>query len=282
MTSLEHQSREQPSLLTDGRDILSSSTGDRLNKPDNTTSAHQNNAQQIPDEISSDLIRLRSKKAQITFNKQSSSIVDASFNENVKNRQQQQQPQSIAVGKFFSICLVGSLEYGHFDSVNDVYVKYSIVAGPDWIVSSGTDVGITQIARYRLNDKDARLFIWNQPIIVSYRSYNHHGWPQIVVSVYNFDLFGNDQILGYGCSHLPVSNQTRSNQKQVIKIYSPQSSSYLRQILSWLTGKKPELVDSNLFARGDCRSVLQMVTVGTIELSFSLTTKDVANNGFRS
>lgn len=186
-----------------------------------------------------------------------------------------------SVGRFFSICLMGSIETGQFKSVNDVYVKYSIVAGPDWIMSSGTDVGITQIARYRMLEDGERQFVWNQPISLSYRSYNFYGWPQIVVSVYHFDTFGNDQILGYGCVNLPISNQT-CNQKQIIKIYSPQSSSFAKRILSWITGRKPELTNPNLFARADCRSVLQMVTVGSLEISFNLTSKDVINNGYRS
>lgn len=186
----------------------------------------------------------------------------------------------MSTGKFFSINLVGSLESGEFQSVNDVYVKYSIIAGPDWIISSGKDVGITQIARSRWNEQSsAQQFVWNQPISISYRSYNCFGWPQIVVSVYHFDLFGNDQILGYGCTHLPVLSADDFH-RQTVKIYSPQSTSFVRQIVSWLTGRRPELVDANLYANGECRSALQMTEVGKIELIFDLISKDVINNGY--
>lgn len=190
--------------------------------------------------------------------------------------------QMSTIGRFLAIHLFGSIETGYFDSVNDVYIKYSIVSGPDWILSSGTDVGVTQIARYKVDENNAQKFVWNQPIGVSFRSYNFYGWPQIVLSVYYFDKFGNDQILGYGCVYLPVSSQTSSNFRQIVEIYAPQSTSFIRQVLSWITGRKPELIDSNLFARGDCRSVLQMLSVGQVELSFNLTSKDVANNGYRS
>lgn len=187
----------------------------------------------------------------------------------------------MSTGKFFSINLVGSLENGKFESVNDVYVKYSIVAGPDWILSSGKDVGITQIARSRWDEQSGtQQFVWNQPISMSYRSYNCFGWPQIVLSVYNFDLFGNDQILGYGCSHLPISS-SEDFQRQEVRIYSPRSTSLVRQIVSWLTGRKPELVDSNLYADGECRSPLHMTEVGKIEFVFNLISKDVLNNGYR-
>ena len=187
--------------------------------------------------------------------------------------------------QFLSIHLFGSLESGEFSSANDVYIKYSIVTGPDWILSCGSDVGITQISRFkgvRTHQHAGREFIWNQPISVSYRSYNYYGWPQIVLSAYYFDIFGKNQILGYGSTHLPVSSQPGANIRQRVDIYAPESSSISNRILSWLTGRRPELVDSNLFARPDCRKLLQVILVGHVNLVFNLTTKDVFRNGYRS
>ena len=196
------------------------------------------------------------------------------------------------IGRFIAIHLFGAIETGLFQSVNDVYIKYSIVSGPDWILAAGSDVGITQISRFNSNNNQYsqrrvlsnkwREFVWNHPISLSYKSYNYYGWPQIVLSVYDFDTFGNDRILGYGATHLPVSGQLPSDFKQEVEIYAPQSSSLAKQILSWLTGKQPELVDSALFARADCRRVLQVLRVGHVELKFNLTTKDVLDNGYRS
>lgn len=188
----------------------------------------------------------------------------------------------IASSRFMSIHFSGSIDIGYFASINDVYMKYSIVTGPDWLLASGSDVGITQISRYAKDENSSNRFVWNQPVAASYRSYNYFGWPQIVLSVYYFDTFGNDQILGYGCIHLPVSGQVSVRTKQTVNIYAPQSSSMLRQILSWIVGKQPELVDSNLFAHADCRSLLQMDVVGQIELTFSLTSKDIQDNGYRT
>lgn len=192
----------------------------------------------------------------------------------------------VTIGRFLSIHLIGSIESGYFKSFDDIYIKYSLVAGPDWIISSGTDVGVTQISRYNRSSSQTqngwRKFVWNQPVSISYRSYNYYGWPQIVLSVYYFDTFGNDQILGYGSTHLPITNQWPTDFKQEVEIYTPQSSSISKQLLSWLTGKKPELVDSNLFARPDCRRVLQVVRAGQVNLKFNLTTKDVTSNGYRS
>lgn len=185
-----------------------------------------------------------------------------------------------SAGQFMSILINGSLESGDFSSVNDIYIKYSIVSGPDWILSSGNDFGITQIARRKQDEEGLGKFVWNHPISLSYRTYNFYGWPQIVLSVYCFDTFGNNQIVGYGVAHLPVTNGFRSNGHQIVDIYCPQSSSYVKQFFSWITGKKPELVNSESFARGDCRNVLQVLHIGRVELKFNIITKDVINNGF--
>lgn len=188
----------------------------------------------------------------------------------------------VGLSRFFSINLVGSLESGSFGTVNDVFVKYSIVAGPDWLLSSGTDVGITQMSRYRLDENGARKFVWNQPITLSYRSYNYFGWPQLVLSVFYFDILGNQQILGYGSTHMPVACQIPCGLRQVVKIYAPQSSTLFRQVIGWITGRRPELVDSNSFARGDCRNVLQASEVGQVDIIINLTTKDSTSNGYVS
>lgn len=181
-------------------------------------------------------------------------------------------------GEFISVHISGSIEGGYFKENNDIYLKYSILTGPDWILSSGTDIGVTQIARCRQDKTGARLFVWNQPIGISYRTYNFYGWPQIVLSVYCFDTFGNDQIVGYGAIHLPISNKSLSKRK--VNIYSPQSSSYLGQLMSWVTGRRPELINSESFARGDLRNALQVKLVGYVEIDTSLITKDVSNNGY--
>lgn len=190
--------------------------------------------------------------------------------------------QQVKSSRSLCIHLFGSIDVGHFDSCNDVYLKYSIVFGPDWILSSGSDVGVSQISRYRQVQANRREFVWNQPVSASFRSYNCFGWPQIILCAYYFDTFGNDQILGYGCAYLPVSSFSPSNTKQIVTIYAPQSTSTLRRFISWILGRKPELIASNLFARGDCRSLLHMDAIGEVELSFNMISSNLANNGYKS
>lgn len=188
--------------------------------------------------------------------------------------------------KSFYINFHGSIEKGYFSKVNDVYIRYSILSGTDWIVSSGFDLGVSQLSRSRFDEKrGCSEFVWNQPISISYKSYNFFGWPQLIICVQYFDLLGNDQILGYGCVHLPISERiaddSGKNYRQIVTIHQLQSSSYWKQLSSWITGKKPELINSKLFGRSDCRTVLHMQPVGTIYLSISSISKDVYKNGYR-
>lgn len=182
-----------------------------------------------------------------------------------------------------SVCITGSLEFGQFDGYNDVYAKISILAGPDWTMTSGNDFRVTQISRYTVDVYGRKRFVWNQPISISYKTNDIYGWPQLVISIYYFDSFGNDQLLGYGSIHLAqqVSGWHIQPIKQIARIYAPQSSTFVKQILSWITGKKPELVDSSTFARGDCRRALQVTLVGYVEFTLNLTTKDFATNGYQ-
>lgn len=216
-------------------------------------------------------------------------VVRQSDQNDQKEPRAQSKPIAAAslTGQFLSVFFFGSIEHGYFvdKAINDVYFKYNIVYGPDWMLAAGLDCGISQISRRRLfipEDSDRTgEFVWNLPVDCSFRSYNPNGWPQLVLSVYYFDTFGQDVILGYGCLHLPVTNRLPSMYKRKMIIYAPESSSLTRKLFSWLTGRKPELINSKLFANGDCRQALHMKSVGHIDIVMNATFKDMLTYGFR-
>ena len=112
----------------------------------------------------------------------------------------------------------------------------------------GVQEGLSQMS-VQSSDED-RHFVWNFPIQSCWQSSNPHGWPRLVISVYGPDMFGNDVIHGYGSACLPIvaGSSTRS-----IAIYRLQSSSLLQECASWLTGRRPELIDPASVARNDGR-----------------------------
>ncbi|XP_049557966.1 B9 domain-containing protein 1 isoform X4 [Orcinus orca] len=90
-----------------------------------------------------------------------------------------------------------------FPEYDDLYCKYCFVYGQDWAPTAGLEEGISQITS---KSQDARrALVWNFPIDVTFKSTNPYGWPQIVLSVYGPDMFGNDVVRGYGAVHVPFS-----------------------------------------------------------------------------
>ncbi|XP_049815551.1 B9 domain-containing protein 1 isoform X2 [Schistocerca nitens] len=103
----------------------------------------------------------------------------------------------------FLVSVNGQIESATIPDVDDLYCKHCFTFGPDWVVTSGTEEGISQLSK-RSND-ERQTCIWNFPLEITFKSTNPFGWPQLVISVYGLDLFGNDIVRGYGLCHLPIA-----------------------------------------------------------------------------
>ncbi|XP_045572147.1 B9 domain-containing protein 1-like, partial [Salmo salar] len=103
----------------------------------------------------------------------------------------------------FLLMINGQIEGANFPEYDDLYCKYCFVYGHDWAPTSGLEEGISQITS-KSRDSPQRM-IWNFPLEITFKSTNPLGWPQIVVSVYGPDTFGNDVVRGYGATHIPFT-----------------------------------------------------------------------------
>nr|CAD7392222.1 unnamed protein product [Timema cristinae] len=112
--------------------------------------------------------------------------------------------------------------------------------------SHGLEEGISQISK--CSGDERQIFIWNFPLEVTFKSTNPHGWPQMIISVYGLDVFGNDVVRGYGLCHLPISPGQ-------LPMFVPESSSLVQKLSCWLTGRRPEYVDPRILAQGEGREV---------------------------
>ncbi|XP_045680594.1 B9 domain-containing protein 1 isoform X4 [Phyllostomus hastatus] len=127
----------------------------------------------------------------------------------------------------FLLMVNGQVESAQFPEHDDLYCKYCFVYGHDWAPTAGLEEGISQITS---KSHDVRhSLVWNFPIDVTFKSTNPFGWPQIVLSVYGPDVFGNDVVRGYGAVHVP---------------FSPGS---------WFMGRRPEYTDPKVVAQGEGR-----------------------------
>ena len=103
--------------------------------------------------------------------------------------------------------------------------------------------------------------------------------PQLVVSCYGQDIFGNDVIRGYGVTHLPMAP---GRHKVRIPLFVPESTSKLQQFLAWLRGRRPEYVDPRVIAHGDGREVTRVRSQGHMNLTFNIVTKDMKKVGYKA
>nr|XP_055241933.1 B9 domain-containing protein 1 isoform X2 [Gorilla gorilla gorilla] len=169
----------------------------------------------------------------------------------------------------FLLMVNGQVESAQFPEYDDLYCKYCFVYGQDWAPTAGLEEGISQITSKSQDVRQA--LVWNFPIDVTFKSTNPYGCcaagllevqsasglvatpvkgPQIVLSVYGPDMFGNDVVRGYGAVHVPFSP---GRHKRTIPMFVPESTSKLQKFTSWFMGRRPEYTDPKVVAQGEGR-----------------------------
>ncbi|XP_006901270.1 PREDICTED: B9 domain-containing protein 1 [Elephantulus edwardii] len=175
----------------------------------------------------------------------------------------------------FLLMVNGQVESAQFPEYDDLYCKYCFVYGQDWAPTAGLEEGISQITSK--NQDLQPLLVWNFPIDVTFKSTNPYGWPQIVLSVYGPDVFGNDVVRGYGVVHVPFSP---GRHKRIIPMFVPESTSKLQKFTSWFMGRRPEYTDPKVVAQGEGREVTRVRSQGFITLLLNVVTKDMRKLGY--
>ncbi|KAJ3395872.1 B9 domain-containing protein 1 [Lobulomyces angularis] len=182
----------------------------------------------------------------------------------------------------FSVNVLGTLESGMFQSCDNLYCKISLLHGQDWVTISGVEEGITQMAKScqttsKFENVTLRECVWNFPIQAVYESTNVFGWPQVVICVYGMDFMGRDIVKGYGCLRLPRSSGRFT---KYISMITPLASSPLSNFLSFITGRKPEFIDSKFISKSEGREVTRVQSSGSVKLNLNIIIKDLDNFGY--
>eukprot|EP00095_Tigriopus_kingsejongensis_P007574 snap_masked-scaffold369_size193746-processed-gene-0.23 protein:Tk07574 transcript:snap_masked-scaffold369_size193746-processed-gene-0.23-mRNA-1 annotation:"b9 domain-containing protein 1 isoform x1" len=178
-------------------------------------------------------------------------------------------------GTVFLLSVTGQIASGEFPAMNDLYCKHCFVVGQDWAVTGGQEEGISQIARASLDGH--RRIVWNFPLDITFRSTSPFGWPQLVVSVFEMDSFGNEVIRGYGAVHIPLSP---GSHEAKIPMFVPESSSLIQRFTGLIMGKRPEFIDSRVVASGEGRDVTRVNSQGWVKVQFNVITKDLKRLGY--
>ena len=122
--------------------------------------------------------------------------------------------------------------------------------------------------------------------------------PQLVISGYGLDAFGNDVVRGYATTSIPISP---GRHRVRMPLFVPRSSSRFQQMLGWIMGRRPEFVDPKVIAQNagresECerwlvllhalssplvRLVTRVRSHGCLEVVFNIVTKDMETLGYR-
>jgi len=175
----------------------------------------------------------------------------------------------------FLLMVNGQIETVEFPEFDNIYCRYTYVYGQDWDISSGLEEGLTQTCKKSSDDR--QLFVINFPIDVGFKSSNPFGWPQLVVSAYGYDVFGNDVVRGYGVTHIPI---TPGRHERRVPLFVPESSSLFQQFLSWMFSRRPEFTDPKVLARGEGREVTRVRSQGHMKVTFNIVMKDMKTMGY--
>ncbi|XP_032442602.1 B9 domain-containing protein 1 [Xiphophorus hellerii] len=174
----------------------------------------------------------------------------------------------------FLLTVNGQIEGANFPDYDHLYCKYCYVYGHDWAPTTGLEEGITQITS---KSSQSHKLIWNFPLETTFKSTNPSGWPQLVVSVYGPDVFGNDVVRGYGATHIPF---TPGQHIKTIPMFVPEPTWRLQKFTGWLLGRRPEYTDPKVVAHGEGREVTRVRSQGFVTVSFHIMTKDMKRMGY--
>lgn len=175
----------------------------------------------------------------------------------------------------FLLTVNGQIEGANFPEYDNLYCKYCFVYGNDWTPTAGLEEGITQITCK--GSQVSQRLVWNFPVEATFKSTNPSGWPQLVLSVYGPDIFGNDVVRGYGVTHIPF---TPGQHIRTIPMFVPEPTWRIQKFTSWLLGRRPEYTDPKVVAQGEGREVTRVQSQGFVTVSFNIMTKDMKKLGY--
>ncbi|XP_046352538.1 B9 domain-containing protein 1-like [Haliotis rufescens] len=181
----------------------------------------------------------------------------------------------MAASSVFMVMASGQIETAEFPEFDDIYCRYCYTHGPDWLITTGMEEGITQITKKSRDEK--QIFVWNFPLDVTFKSTNPYGWPQFVIHAYGLDVFGTDVVRGYGTCHVPI---TPGRHKIRVPMFVPESSSPLQKLTSWFLGRRPEYVNPKVVAQGEGREVTRVRSQGFVTISMNVIMKDMKKLGY--
>lgn len=145
---------------------------------------------------------------------------------------------------------------------NRLFCKWGIHAGGAWKVISGIKEGQTQVDIPVISNTA----YWCHPIDVHFATKGIQGWPKLDFQVWHQDVFGRDELYGYGFCHVPTSPGTHHID---CPMWRPAGSTQ-EQITQFFLGGGLQVCNENITYSSSDRFRLQTSAMGTVHVHVDL------------
>ncbi|KAH6566472.1 hypothetical protein BASA62_006657 [Batrachochytrium salamandrivorans] len=130
--------------------------------------------------------------------------------------------------------LVGASEFPN----STLCCHWELTAGEQWTPIEGDVSGQTHVDV----PLDPDLCVWSYPIDIHLTTTSLSGWPKIRVQVFHQDMFGRNELYGYGFAHIPSSPGLHQID---ISTWRPMGTA-MDQLWSYFLGATPQLKNLDL------------------------------------
>ncbi|KAJ3415805.1 B9 domain-containing protein 2 [Chytridiales sp. JEL 0842] len=136
--------------------------------------------------------------------------------------------------------------------------------------SSSVEEAIARVAAL-----DPRFTVWSHPVDVHYTTKSIAGWPKLVLQVYHQDMFGRNELYGYGFMHIPT---TPGNHVVECVTWRP-SGTMMDQIWAYFLGATPQLKSLDLVHNPTDRFRLQTMAMGKVHVELNIVVRNFEKYG---
>ncbi|KAJ3407064.1 hypothetical protein CcCBS67573_g03926 [Chytriomyces confervae] len=164
--------------------------------------------------------------------------------------------------------LQGASGYPHAE----LCAKWAFVAGDAWELVEGEESGQTQVD---VPGEDERYTVWSHPIDVHYTTRSLSGWPKLVFQVFRQDMFGRNELYGYGFVHVPTTPGTHVLE---VATWRP-AGTLMDQVWSFFLGATPQLKSMDLIHNPSDRFRLHTIAMGKIHVTLSIAVRGFEKHG---
>eukprot|EP00741_Cyanophora_paradoxa_P008346 tig00001299_g8073.t1 len=166
---------------------------------------------------------------------------------------------------------IGSIVGASGFQSSGVFCEFKVEASPQWKLLEGLEKGQTQIDY----PDEAQPAIWSHPIDIHYAAKSVAGWPKIRFQVWSEDIFGRNDLAGYGFCHLPASPGVFDLE---VPCWRPVGS-WSERFSAFFIGGNPQLKHEEYVTSGSDRFRLKTIATGTVHLKIGVLTKNFEKFG---